>query len=180
MPLARTPFNAWAPIFFVPHCVPRFSLPADGAYFMIGYCFARGLESVLANNHFNVRSVSKDFDRFQSTGVGTPLGATNRYNTGSILNEFRWALDPAQPFQEKSVLDIDERLSFDPHMNPTLKLADRCASRRAQKQRRSSRLRSSTTTNRGLATRRSPVGRMARPATRIERSNCLETARNFT
>jgi GSCFA family len=111
--------------FFNVHCVPRFGLPADGAYFMIGSCFARGLESVLVGNRFNVRSVSKEFDRFDHSGVGTPLGATNRYNTGSILNEIRWALDPASPFPEQAIVDIDSELSVDPHMNPTLKLADR-------------------------------------------------------
>jgi len=111
--------------FFNVHCVPRFSLSAEGYYFMIGSCFARGLESVLAGNGFTVRSVSKEFDRFNHSGVGTPLGATNRYNTGAILNEFRWALDPASPFPEQAVVDIDGELSFDPHMNPTLKLADR-------------------------------------------------------
>lgn len=113
--------------FFLPRCVPRFNLPADGAYFMIGSCFARGLESVLANNHYNVKSLSKEFERFESAGVGSPLGSTNRYNTGSILNEFRWALDPTQPFPEEAILDIDDQLSFDPHMNPTLKLADRAS-----------------------------------------------------
>jgi hypothetical protein len=113
--------------FFVPRCVPRFNLPANGAYFMIGSCFARGLESVLASNHYDVRSLSKEFDRFESDGVGTPLGATNRYNTGSILNEFKWALDPTQPFPEEAIFDIDDQLSFDPHMNPILKLVDRAS-----------------------------------------------------
>jgi hypothetical protein len=111
--------------FFVPRCTPRFALPPRGAYFMIGSCFARGLESVLAGNRYDVRSVSKEFDRFESAGVGTPLGSTNRYNTGSILNEFAWALDPDRPFPENAIVDISDDLSFDPHMNPTLKIVDR-------------------------------------------------------
>ena len=112
--------------FFVPYCVPRFELPAEGAYFMIGSCFARGLETVLAANKYDVRSLSTEFEQFESTGVGgSALGATNRYNTASILNEFRWALDPTAFFPDEAIVDIDDRVCFDPHMNPTLKLADR-------------------------------------------------------
>lgn len=110
--------------FFVPWCIPKFRLPMQGGYFMIGSCFARGLETVLANNDYNVMSLSEEFNRFESTGVGTPLGATNRYNTGSILNEFRWALDPGAPFPEAGIVDVADNLSFDPHMNPTLKMVD--------------------------------------------------------
>lgn len=106
-------------------CTPRFSLPAAGAFFTMGSCFARGLENVLVGSGFDVRSVSREFDRFNHNGIGTPLGVTNRYNTGSILNEFRWALDPASPFPEEAIVDVDDGLSVDPHMNPTLKLADR-------------------------------------------------------
>ena len=109
------------------HCVPKFNLPADGAYFMIGSCFARGLENVLAGNGFDVRSSSKEFERFGEAVAykTTPLGATNRYNTGAILNEFRWALEPAVPFPEDAIVDIGDGVVFDPHMNPTLRLSDR-------------------------------------------------------
>ncbi len=57
--------------------------------FTIGSCFARGIEkSLLARNESVYNSV-------------TALGATNKYNTYSILNEIQWALDPEYPFPEK-------------------------------------------------------------------------------
>src|SRR5579862_8840852 len=54
--------------FFEPYCTPKFSLPADGAYFMMGSCFARGLEATLKANGFDVRSLTKAFDRFVHAG----------------------------------------------------------------------------------------------------------------
>ncbi len=111
---------------FVPvHVAPKFALPADGVYFMIGSCFARGLEKTLVHNGLDVRSLSSEFDRFTVVGIGTPIGATNRYNTGAILNEFRWALDPGSPFPADAIVDIDESSSIDPHMNPILKVENR-------------------------------------------------------
>ena len=111
---------------FVPiNVVPKFLVPAKGVYFMIGSCFARGLEKTLVHNGLDVRSISSEFDRWSIVGIGTPLGATNRYNTGAILNEFRWALDPDSPFPPDAIVDIDASASIDPHMNPILKVENR-------------------------------------------------------
>jgi hypothetical protein len=45
------------------------------------------------------------------------------YNTFSIYNELRWALDPAAEFPQESVVDIGKGLVCDPHITPTLQLA---------------------------------------------------------
>jgi GSCFA family len=54
----------------------------------------------------------------------TGLGFTNKYNTFSIYNELRWALDPQAQFPRESIVDIGNGLAVDPHINPTLPLAD--------------------------------------------------------
>lgn len=111
--------------FFRPWIKPSFQVGRDATFFMMGSCFARGLESALSHQGLCVRSLSKKFDEFTAAGGMTPLGATNRYNTGSILNEFRWALDPASPFPEDAIIDLSDGTAVDPHMNPVLALVDR-------------------------------------------------------
>jgi len=53
----------------------------------------------------------------------TGLGFTNKYNTFSIYNELRWALDPNALFPRESIVDVGQGLVVDPHINPTLPLA---------------------------------------------------------
>lgn len=111
--------------FFRPWIKPSFQVGRDATFFMMGSCFARGLERALSNQGLSVRSLSTKFDEFTAVSGSTPLGATNRYNSASILNEFKWALDPASPFPELAIIDLNDGTAVDPHMNPALALVDR-------------------------------------------------------
>ena len=110
---------------FRPWIKPSFQVGREATFFMMGSCFARGIERALSGQGLCVRSLSTKFDEFISTKGTTTMGATNRNNTGSFLNEFRWALDPAHPFPEDAIIDLDDGTSVDPHMNPVLGLVDR-------------------------------------------------------
>ena len=106
---------------------PGFRISRQDRLFAIGSCFARGIESAFQARDFRVESAAKDFDSFR-TMRGEPvtaLGFTNKYTTHSILNELTWALDPAQPFPEASLVDLDAKRCVDPHINPTLEVTDR-------------------------------------------------------
>lgn len=96
---------------------PKFQIRRDENFFMIGSCFARGLERALANRKFNVLSFTDKLDAFKVGAAGTALGATNKYNLGSIKNELIWALNPGS-FPEPSIVALDGDLYFDPHMTP--------------------------------------------------------------
>lgn len=111
---------------FVPHLSPGFSISPEDRVFAIGSCFARGIERALIQQGFNVQSVTSAFDdcTLQYPGT-TPLGATNRYSTFSILDELSWGLDPSAVFPEEALVRLDERRWVDPHANPTLAFVDR-------------------------------------------------------
>jgi len=67
-------------------------------------------------------SGAKEFDSFRTRNNETNLGFTNKYNTFSIYNELRWALDPAAEFPRESLVDIGNGIFYDPHTNPTLEV----------------------------------------------------------
>jgi hypothetical protein len=104
---------------------PKFQIGRDEKFFMIGSCFARGLEAALASRKCDVLSRSSVFDRWpvQSAG-GTPAGATNKYNLGSIYNEFSWAFEE-RPFPEQAIVSLDNDRCYDPHMTPVFAPASR-------------------------------------------------------
>ncbi|HSN17267.1 MAG TPA: GSCFA domain-containing protein [Gammaproteobacteria bacterium] len=106
---------------------PEFRIARGDKLFAIGSCFARGIESALKNRGFQVESAAKDFDRFNTVAGQkvTALGFTNKYTTYSIFNELSWALDPDAKFPEASLVDLDEKRTIDPHINPTLQVVDR-------------------------------------------------------
>lgn len=112
--------------YFIPYVRPTFRLVRGEPVFAIGSCFARGIEKVLKIRGFQVMSAADDFNHLQASARDvTALGFTNKYTTYSMLNELRWALDPAARFPEASLVDIDEKRCIDPHINPTLKTTDR-------------------------------------------------------
>jgi len=112
--------------YFVPYVRPVFKLAKGEPVFAIGSCFARGIEKVLMKRGFQVVSAAADFEHLQPSNRDvTPLGFTNKYTTYSMLNELRWALEPAAKFPEDSLVDVDGQHCIDPHINPTLKLTDR-------------------------------------------------------
>jgi len=111
---------------FMPALRPTFHIDKSDRLFAMGSCFARGIESALKARGFRVESAAKDFDKFtvESGKKVTALGFTNKYTTYSMLNELRWALDPAAFFPETSLVDLDARRCIDPHINPTLMVTD--------------------------------------------------------
>jgi hypothetical protein len=94
--------------------------------FAIGSCFARGVEAALIARKIDVLSAAPEFSSFTPVNKEvTGLGFTNKYNTFSIFNELRWALDPKAEFPRESIVELDGGLSCDPHITPTLELAGR-------------------------------------------------------
>jgi hypothetical protein len=71
-----------------------------------------------------VESAAPEFAKLQPAALkGTGLGFTNKYNTYSILNELRWALDPDAAFPRASIVPLTKTTWYDPHTNPTLEFA---------------------------------------------------------
>jgi len=106
---------------FTPQLDPKFELRRDDKFYAIGSCFARGLEHYLAGRKFTVESAAPEFAKLQPAKRGVSgLGFTNKYNTYSILNELRWALDPDAAFPVESIVPLTKTTCYDPHTNPTL------------------------------------------------------------
>ncbi|MEP6955978.1 MAG: GSCFA domain-containing protein [Chthoniobacterales bacterium] len=119
-------FQRLRSVFFTPSLTPKFQIRRSDKLFAIGSCFARGIEKALQARKFEVLSAAPDFDSFTTIGPQvTGLGFTNKYNTFSIANELKWALDPVEAFPEESILDLSGGVSYDPHTNPVLPPADR-------------------------------------------------------
>jgi hypothetical protein len=106
---------------FAPKVNPKFKLRRDDKFYAIGSCFARGLENSLAGHKLAVESAAPEFARLHPAG----LGFTNKYNTYSILNELRWALDPDAVFPVDSIVQVTNTTWYDPHTTPMLDLVDR-------------------------------------------------------
>src|SRR6266513_3720619 len=96
---------------FTPKIKPKFKLHRDDKFYAIGSCFARGLESSLIGRKIAVESAAPEFARLQAVNKEVSgLGFINKYNTFSILNELRWALDPDAVFPVKSIVQVDETI----------------------------------------------------------------------
>src|SRR5438876_3409868 len=110
---------------FTPQIHPKFKLRRDDKFYAIGSCFARGLENSLAGHKIAVESAAPEFAKLQPANrEGSGLGFTNKYNTYSILNELRWALDPDLEFPRDSIVPLTKTTWYDPHTNPTLEFVD--------------------------------------------------------
>jgi len=110
---------------FTPQLDPKFKLRRDDKFYAIGSCFARGLENSLAGHNIAVESAAPEFAELQPAREKSGIGFTNKYNTYSILNELRWALDPDAVFPLDSIVPVTETTWYDPHTNPTLNFVDR-------------------------------------------------------
>jgi len=109
---------------FTPRIRPKFKFVPDDKFYAIGSCFARGIEHALTGRGVSVESMAPEFAKLQPVNKEvTGLGFTNKYNTFSILNELRWALDPEAVFPIDSIVQVTESTWFDPHITPTLELA---------------------------------------------------------
>ena len=110
---------------FTPSVAPLFKIRRDDKLFAIGSCFARGIEAALVARKMDVLSAAPEFAAFKAaTKLTTALGYTNKYNSYSIYNELRWALDPDTAFPSESIVPVGNGLYYDPHTNPALELAD--------------------------------------------------------
>jgi hypothetical protein len=108
---------------FAPAIAPGFKMEREDKVFAIGSCFARGVEVALIDHKMDVLSKTAEFDSFPAMNGELELGFTNKYNTFSIYNELRWALDPAAKFPRESLVDLGNDVFYDPHTNPALQLA---------------------------------------------------------
>ncbi len=89
--------------FLALHWAPKFLLSREGAYFAAGSCFARNVESALAEIGARVVSWTPD----------SPVAnqALHRYNTFSIVRDFRLALDGQ--FDEEAMVEAAPGKWFD-------------------------------------------------------------------
>src|SRR5439155_25099163 len=72
-----------------------------------------------------VESAAPEFARLQPAKKEiSPLGFLNKYNTYSILNELRWALDSGAEFPRESIVQLTKTTWDDPHTTPILEFAD--------------------------------------------------------
>src|SRR6476619_3912796 len=110
---------------FTPKVDPKFKLRREDKFYAIGSCFARGLENALAAHKITVESAAPEFAKLQPANKEVSgLGFINKYNTYSILNELRWALDPDAEFPRDSIVPLTKTTWYDPHTNPSLEFAD--------------------------------------------------------
>jgi hypothetical protein len=124
-PACRYAFQRLRQTWFTPKIHPKFKLSRDDKFYAIGSCFARGLEHSLANYKIAVESAAPEFAKLQpAKREVSALGFTNKYNTYSILNELRWALDPDAEFPRESVVQLTNTTWYDPHTTPTLNFVD--------------------------------------------------------
>ena len=107
---------------FAPAISPGFKMQREDKIFAIGSCFARGVELALIGQKMDVLSKTAEFDSFPAMNDELALGFTNKYNTFSIHDELRWALDTAAEFPRQSLVDLGNGVFYDPHTNPTLQL----------------------------------------------------------
>src|SRR6266550_995391 len=124
-PAGKYAFQRLRQTWFIPHVAPKFKLHRQDKFYAIGSCFARGLENSLAGHKIAVESAAPEFAKLQPANRETSgLGFTNKYNTYSILNELRWALNPDAEFPRDSIVPLTKTTWYDPHTNPTLEFAD--------------------------------------------------------
>jgi hypothetical protein len=120
-PAGRYAFQRLSETWFSPHVDSKFRFRRDDKFYAIGSCFARGLENALAKYKIAVESAAPEFAKLQPAKRGASgLGFTNKYNTYSILNELRWALDRDAAFPVESIVRLTKTTWYDPHTNPTL------------------------------------------------------------
>ncbi len=123
-PTGKFAFQRLRHTLFTPNIDPKFKLRRDDKFYAIGSCFARGVENALATHKITVESAAPEFAKLQPANKEVSgLGFTNKYNTYSILNELRWALDPDAVFPQESIVQLTKTTWYDPHSNPTLSFA---------------------------------------------------------
>ena len=94
---------------------PSFALTPGEQIFTVGSCFARHIERRLAELGFDIVT-----QRLQLTpeeiDARDGAGTLNAYNPPSILNVFRWALDPGGGWPEGALIEEPDGSWTDPHL----------------------------------------------------------------
>lgn len=91
--------------FCLPELSPSFQISETDPIFTIGSCFARNIEKQLIIEGFN--ALAAQFPAFcAEEGVEVKSDTLNKFVAGSILNELKWALDPEQTFDERSIVQV--------------------------------------------------------------------------
>jgi hypothetical protein len=80
-----------------PETTPGFRIATDSKVFTIGSCFAREVDKALIKGGINVVSRIGLSENVQAL-LGGRDSIFNKYTIHSMMNEIRWALDPATPF----------------------------------------------------------------------------------
>jgi GSCFA family len=123
-PAGKYAFQRLRQTWFTPKIDPKFRLCRDDKFYAIGSCFARGIEHSLIKHKIAVESAAPEFAKLEPVSKEVSgLGFSNKYNTYSILDELRWALDPEAVFPLESIVQVTRATWYDPHTNPTLSLA---------------------------------------------------------
>lgn len=91
----------------LPEIRPSFRLERSDRIFTIGSCFARHIENHLIARGYDVRSQDLDIPGFEYRPPHSSV-ILNKFTTHSMLNELRWALDPACAFPEESLVEERE------------------------------------------------------------------------
>lgn len=107
-------------LFPVPRPVgrPSFSIARDAKIFTMGSCFAREVDKALRTLGFTVVSRDSGVDA-EVERSGKDESLYNKYIVHSILNELRWALDPAAPHPGQDALVPNGTQWTDPQLGGT-------------------------------------------------------------
>jgi len=104
-----------------PRFDPTFKIARDELVFTVGSCFARNIEKQLAiegfdfaAKHFLIPESESDFLSPEVSGL------LNKYVVHSVLNELRWALDPATPFPHAALVEQKGGKWLDPHIHQAI------------------------------------------------------------
>ena len=120
-PAGNFAFQRLRHTWFTPRIDPKFRLRRDDKFYAIGSCFVRGLENALKMHKVAVESAAPELARLQPAKKEiSPIGFANKYNTYSILNELRWALDPARRIPARVYCPIDKDNLGRPTHDPDL------------------------------------------------------------
>lgn len=96
----------------LPEIRRKFEFQPDDLFFCLGSCFAQHVGAVLNGHGFHVATHQPN------PHVSGDWGGANhliRYNVYSMLNEFRWALDPSAPFSHENYAQDENGTVMDPY-----------------------------------------------------------------
>lgn len=104
-----------------PRFSPTFTIRRDELVFTVGSCFARNIEKQLANEGFDFAAKHFAIPESESDFLSPEVdGLLNKYVVHSIMNELRWALDPATPYPQAALVAQKGDKWLDPHLHQAI------------------------------------------------------------